>query len=424
VRHLLNRRSLDKAVAGSRFLARTYAGRAEASWAARVHRDPMAMLGLPAYQADPYPLYDRIRTTPMLPTRLGNWATARHAACDELLRNRAFRVTSEEPNPGDPVPRDFLDLSLLALNPPEHTKLRRLAAPAFTPRRIARYEPLVEERTRALLHRAAARQQFDLMTDFASPLPIVVISELLGIPDVNAAAFARYGALIASALDGVRSLGHLRRLVEAQRELTRIFEDLFALRQRDPRDDLVSALVAAENDEITPDEVLPLCRLLLLAGFETTVNAIGNGVRALLANPEQWHLLIAEPERAPAVVEEVLRYDPPVQVTARVASAPTRLGGVEVERNQWVVALIAGANRDPAAFPDPNRFDITRSSTVEHLAFSGGIHYCLGAPLARLELAATFRVLAETMPQLRQAGQVRMRRSTAIHGPISLPVAA
>nr|WP_239579135.1 cytochrome P450 [Microlunatus panaciterrae] len=209
----------------------------------------------------------------------------------------------------------------------------------------------------------------------------------------------------------------------AQRQLSRIFDDLFELRRHEPRDDIVSSLVRQQNDEITPEVIAPLCRLLLLAGFETTVNAIGNGVRALLANPEQWRLLVEDPSRAPQVVEEVLRYDPPVQVTARVSLKDMELGGVQVKENQWVVTLIAGANRDPAVFADPNRFDITRTSSVEHLAFSGGIHYCLGAPLARLELAATFRALAERLPQLHQVGKVKMRRATAIHGPQVLPVA-
>jgi cytochrome P450 len=169
--------------------------------------------------------------------------------------------------------------------------------------------------------------------------------------------------------------------------------------------------------------LLPLCRLLLLAGFETTVNAIGNGVRALLANPDQWRLLVAEPDRAPAVAEEVLRFDPPVQVTARVALSDIEIVGMPIQQNEWVVSLIAGANRDSAVFADPNRFDITRTTAGEHLAFSGGIHYCLGAPLARLELAAAFRTLADRLPNLHQVGPVTMRRTTAIHGPRTLPVA-
>ena len=215
----------------------------------------------------------------------------------------------------------------------------------------------------------------DLISDFAAPLPIAVISALLGVPDVDEKAFAAYGATLATALDGISSVGHLRRLLHAQQQLRAIFADLFERRAADPRDDIVSALLAEQDEDITPAMLGPLCRLLLVAGFETTVNAIGNGVRALLADRDQWQLLVEDPDRAPAVVEEVLRYDPPVQVTARAAREATEVAGVPVAHGQAVVLLLAGANRDPAAYASPNSFDITRNSAVDHLAFSGGIHY-------------------------------------------------
>ena len=401
-----------------------YRDRAVSAYGARVKREPMDLLGLPAHQTDPYPLYDQIRSRgSMERTRLGNWVSADHSVATEMLRSRQFAVRGEDPTAFDPVPRDLLDLSLLALNPPEHTRLRRLAGPAFTPRRMAGYASLVEQRLHQLVDAVDADRGFDLVEEFASPLPVAVITELLGVPAAKSAALAQYGAVVASALDGVRSIGHLRRLAHAQRQLTRMFEDLLELRRQEPRDDIVSALVAEQDERTSTDVLLPLCRLLLLAGFETTLNAIGNGVRALLANPDQWRLLVDDPSLAPQVVEEVLRYDPPVQLTARIALADSELGGVAVRRNEWVVALIAGANRDPAVFDDPKRFDITRTSAAEHLAFSSGIHYCLGAPLARLELAAAFRVLAERLPNLHQIGPSRMRRTTAIHGPLTLPVA-
>ncbi|GAA2109537.1 cytochrome P450 [Microlunatus panaciterrae] len=415
---------LSSLSSGAKFVGQIYLERAFTAYAAHVRHDPIALTSLRRYQADPYPVYDLVRSRgAMQPTRLGNWVSASYGICNDVLRSRQFAVKGEEPTGDDPVPRDLLDLSLLALNPPEHTRLRRLVAPAFTPRRMATYATKIEQRVGELLDTVDSRGGFDLVSEFASPLPISVIAELLGVPDVDSEAFAEYGSVIAGALDGVRSVGHLRRLMAAQRQLSRIFDDLFELRRHEPRDDIVSSLVRQQNDEITPEVIAPLCRLLLLAGFETTVNAIGNGVRALLANPEQWRLLVEDPSRAPQVVEEVLRYDPPVQVTARVSLKDMELGGVQVKENQWVVTLIAGANRDPAVFADPNRFDITRTSSVEHLAFSGGIHYCLGAPLARLELAATFRALAERLPQLHQVGKVKMRRATAIHGPQVLPVA-
>jgi cytochrome P450 len=413
------------AVAGAKVIGGIYRDRALTAYAARVQKDPVARLALAEYQADPYPIYDQIRDQgPLAPTRLGNLISATHAVCSEIVRSRSFVVFRPEQAADDPLPREMLDLSLLEMDPPEHTRLRRLVAPAFTPRRMAKYEILVAQRIGELLDAVDPHAGFDLVSEFAAPLPIAVISALLGVPDVDEKAFAAYGATLATALDGISSVGHLRRLLHAQSQLRQIFADLFERRTSDPRDDIVSALLAEQNEEVTPALLGPLCRLLLVAGFETTVNAIGNGVRALLANPDQWQMLVEDPDRAPAVVEEVLRYDPPVQVTARAARDATEVAGVPVARGQAAVLLLAGANRDPAAYASPNSFDITRRPGVDHLAFSGGIHYCLGAPLARLELAAAFRALAQRLPTLRLAGAVRMQRSTAIHGPQSVPVAA
>ncbi|HEY5786398.1 MAG TPA: cytochrome P450 [Microlunatus sp.] len=413
------------ALAGTKVIGGIYRDRVMTAYAARIQKDPVARLGLAPHQADPYPVYDQIRARgPLTATRQGNLVSATHAVCSEVVRSRAFVVFRPEEPKEDRVPREMMDLSLLEMDPPEHSRLRRLVAPAFTPRRMASYEILVERRIGELLDAVDPDAGFDLVSDFASPLPIAVISALLGVPDADEKAFAAYGATLATALDGISSIGHLRRLLHAQKQLRQIFTDLFARRAADPQDDIVSALLAEQDEAITPAVLGPLCRLLLVAGFETTVNAIGNGVRALLADPEQWQLLVEDPDRAPAVVEEVLRYDPPVQLTARAARDDTEVAGVPVARGQALVLLLAGANRDPSAFASPNTFDITRTSHVDHLAFSGGIHYCLGAPLARLELAAAFRALAERLPALRLAGPVKMQRSTAIHGPLRVPVAA
>lgn len=415
---------LAAARTGARVVGGIYRDRALAAYAARVQGDALARLGLPAYRGNPYPIYDEIRARgPVSSTRLGNLVSASHAVCTEVVRSRGFGVFNAQRAAEDPSPREMLDLSLLELNPPEHTRLRRLAAPAFSARRMAAYQTLVTERVERLLDRVDPSAGFDLVRDFASPLPIAVITELLGLPDVDSGALAQYGSTLATALDGLRSVGQLRRLVHAQRQLHQLFDDLFIRRAADPGEDLVSALLAAEDEQVTGATLAALCRLLLVAGFETTVNAIGNGVRALLADREQWRLLVEDPGLAGDVVEEVLRYDPPVQLTARMARADTELAGVPVRRDQAVVTLLAGANRDPAVYPDPNVFDLTRTPGVDHLAFSGGIHYCLGAPLARLELAAAFRALAVRMPTMRLAGPVVMRRTTAIHGAARIPVA-
>jgi cytochrome P450 len=358
----------------------------------------------------------------MLPTRLGNYSTTSHRLCNEVLRSRRFGVTPEDGS-DDLANQAGLDLSLLELNPPDHTRIRRLAAPAFTPRRMAGYAELVDQAIQRLLDQCEREHEFDLMTSFASPLPIAVATHLLGLPN-EPDRFRRLGSTIARALDGIWSLGQARTLAAADAELRTTFAELLERRAADPGNDLVSALVAEQGREITAAELSALVRLLLIAGFETTVNAIGSGMRWLLADPEQWELLVHDPERSPAVAEEVLRFDPPVQQTARVARQPTEVGDVVVAMNQWVITLLAAANRDPDVYPAPNRFDITRQSPVEHLAFSGGIHYCLGSPLARLELTQAFRALAERFPRIRQTGPITMRPGTTLRGPLRFPVTA
>jgi cytochrome P450 len=231
--------------------------------------------------------------------------------------------------------------------------------------------------------------------------------------------------VLGSALDGIRSMRHARQLQASDTELEQLFQHLFTLRRREPRDDIVSRLVAAEGDQISPAEMLPMCKLLLVAGFETTVNLISNAVLALLGHPRQWQALCADAARlAPRAVEEVLRWDPPVQRTGRVALEPLELAGRHVRKGQQVVTLIGAANRDPEVYDRPEVFDILREVPGPgHLAFSSGIHYCLGQPLARLEATIALRMLAERMPGLALAGRVKRRNATTIRGPVRLPVA-
>jgi cytochrome P450 len=412
-----------QAVGVGRFAVEIYATRAQTIYHGLIKGDPLSQLHLAVGRADPHAVYERMRTLgPLLPTRLGNVSTTSYQVCQQVLRSRSFGVTDPAaPRPGE----DMLDLSLLALNPPDHTRLRRLAAPAFTPRRMTGYETLVESAIDRLLDRVSGRDSFDLVSAFASPLPIAVITQMLGLPD-EPDRFRRVGATVASALDGVHSLRHAMQLFVADREMRAMFAALLERAAQAPGDDLTSALVARQGEEISSAELSSLVGLLLLAGFETTVNAIGNGVLALLSNPEQWQLLVQDPARATAVVEEVLRFDPPVQQTARVllsSSDPVELAGATVPPGQWVLLMLAAANRDPAIFAEPERFDITRPNAADHLAFSGGIHYCLGAALARMELAAAIRTLAVRFPKLRVAGTVVMRPGTTLRGPRRLPVA-
>jgi cytochrome P450 len=410
-----------KAIQTARFLGGMYRERARVLYWAHVRGDLFSRLILPNGHTDPYEVYEEMRARgPMLPTRLGNYSTTSHHLCNEVLRNRKFGVSPIDGSE-DLANQAGLDLSLLELNPPDHTRIRRLAAPAFTPRRMAGYAGLVDQAIQELLDICEREGEFDLMSSFASPLPIAVVTHLLGLPN-EPERFRRLGSTIARALDGIWSLGQARTLAAADAELRTTFAELLKQRAAEPGDDLVSALVAEEGRAITPAELSALVRLLLIAGFETTVNAIGNGMRWLLTDREQWELLVAVPSRAAAVAEEVLRFDPPVQQTARVAHEPVQVGEVLVAPNQWVITLLAAANRDPEAYPEPRRFHIMRESPVEHLAFSGGIHYCLGSPLARLELSQAFRALAERFPTIRQTTPIIMRPGTTLRGPLRFPV--
>lgn len=391
--------------------------------------DAMALLQLRPGRDDPYVIYDRMRREGTLsPTRLGNWVSTSYRVCNTVLRDRRFGVGHGfgVDFPDDPSAL-ALRPSMVQLNPPDHTRLRQALQPAFRPGSIAAYEPFVEATVGRLLDRAEAAGRFDLVTTLAEPLPVAVITNMMGISekDIGAEKLARYGAAIVYLLDGVRSLRHMAQLKATDRALTALFTTLSLQRREASGDDLLSRMVAAEGNQIKPDELLPLCTILLTGGMETTINTVSSAVNALLDHPDQWDALCADPHTlAPRAVEETLRYDPPVQVTSRIALQPLELEGKHIRQHQAVVTLLGAANRDPEVFPDPNRFDIHREQTVEHLAFASGIHYCLGQPLARLEATVALRCLAQRMPGLRRAGAFRRRNTTAIRGLTRLPVQA
>jgi len=394
----------------------------------RLAGEPMVRFESAEGRRNPYPVHESFRTRgPLVPTYAGFLATADYHLCHELVRSRRFGVRDPETNVvhGDIyVDGDVMDRSMLGQNPPEHTRLRRLAAPGFSPKLMRTYETSIEKRVGALIDRVATRDRFDLVHDVAAPLPIGVITDLLGLEDADVAVFEKYGEVMASALDGVTSFGHARRLAVASARLEKVFDRLFDLRRREPRDDLVTSLVAAhDEDRLSSRELVAMCQVLLVAGFETTVNLISNAVLALQRTPGAWQRLMDDPDLARLAVEETLRFDPPVQRTIRVALEDTELAGRPIPRGTWVVVLIGGANRDPGVFARPHEFVLDRYAdpeTPDHLAFSGGAHYCLGAPLARLEATIALRQLAERLPRLRLAGPPTMRRSVSVRGPASL----
>ena len=389
--------------------------------------DPVSRVLRGSPRADAYAGYERVRARgDLVPTPLKAYAVTSRRRADEILRDPRFGSAATAKDLSQTriaLSQGPLSGSFLELDPPQHTRLRRLTAPAFRPKVIRDFAPVVEQVLTGILDRLDGRHRFDLMSDLASVFPIAVISRLLGIPDVDATRFSRIGMLVGQSLDGVRSVRQALQLRAAGRELSVLFRRLAEERRRDPQDDVISLLATAEaGGELTPEDLVTTCNLLLVAGFETTVNLIGNAVVALHREPGAWSRLVADPGLAEAAVEETLRFDPPVQMTIRFAREDVELGGRRLPHGSLVLVLLAAANRDPAAYADPNRFRLDRQGEPEHLAFSSGIHYCLGAPLARLEGTLALRALIERWPDLTLRPGARRRRGAIIRGYAALPV--
>jgi hypothetical protein len=397
--------------------------------------DPVARWIHGSPRTDVYALYERIRRRgPVARSRAGLFALTSAQLCEQVLRDPTFgvRPAGDAPrtDPMAPMPMPpTVSGSFLELDPPEHTRLRRVVAPAFRPRAVRSWAPRVEAVLNGLIDGLARsgrlRDGFDVMADLASPFPIAVISAVLGVPDVHAGRFREIGLTVGKALDGVRTLAQADRLHDAGVELEEMFTRILDRRADDPRDDVLSVLAAARADgTVTVTDALETAGLLLIAGFETTVNLIGNGVAALQSHPDWWERLREEPRLAPAVVEETLRWDPSVQATSRIAHTDAELAGTPVPAGSTLLVLLAAANRDPAVHPHPTVFDPGRSGEPDHLSFASGVHYCLGAPLARLEGEVAFRVLAARLPQLRLLPGARRRAGATIRGYTALPAVA
>jgi cytochrome P450 len=371
--------------------------------------DPVARILTPGARPDPYPRYAELRRRGLVRSPLGLWATARHDVATSVLRDRRFSsspvhqpgYTQPTYPEGDPR-NELIPDSLLTMDPPDHTRLRRLVSKAFSPQAITELEPWTADRTDGLLAYVNASSDFDLIDALAFPLPIAVICHLLGVPEEDHASFRVWGHDLVATLEP-HSSAALRRAQASELALTRYLRDLVQKRRVDPDNSLLSALVEAEEegDRLNSDELVSTAMLLLVAGFETTVNLIGNGTVALLGQPECWERLHDEPNLVSSAVEELLRFDSPVQMTSRTATDDVEIEGEQLSKGTTVLVAIGGANHDPNVFERPEELRIDRAEAPRHLSFSFGIHSCLGAALARLEARIVFLALTDRFPRLR-----------------------
>ena len=380
---------------------------------------------------DPYPTYAKLRgRDPVHRSRLmDQWVFSRYADVDAILRDHrhfssdprkraASRRRGSLPNVEEP--------SMLFLDPPDHTRLRALVNKAFTPRAVAALEPHIHELMTTLLDAADDPSAFDLMEAVAKPLPVIVIAEMLGIPPEDRAQFAVWSDQRARILEPTLSPEERETADAAMRSLDDYLMPIISERKADPKDDIISALAQAEEegDKLTEREVLIMLRLLLVAGNETTTNLIGNGMLALLRHPDQLAALREDPGLIPSAVEEMLRFDSPVQVDMRTVLDDCDVNGFPLRRGDSVVMLLGSANRDPDQFEAPDRLDV-RPREQNHLAFGRGIHHCLGAPLARLEGRVVLEALIERFGSMRLLeDRPVFRNSVVLRGLTSLPVAA
>lgn len=382
---------------------------------------------LPDVHEDPYPSYDALREADPVHRSpfLGVWVLTRHEDIEHLLRHPRF---SADRRLWKDVPA--LDAgyrpSMLSLDPPDHTRLRTLVTKAFTPRVVERVRPWARAVVDAALDRAAARGGLDLMEDLAYPLPLTVINRMLGLSAGEWPRFREWTHVLVTSADPLtlHDPAGMAAYRKAEEEILEHLAGVVAGRRREPRDDLISDLLAVEErgETLSGPELLTMLELLLMAGYETTASMIGNGVLALLRHPDQLALLRERPELIEGAVEELLRWDSSTQLTARVALEDCELGGRPVCRGELLVAIMGAGNRDPAQHADPDRLDVTRPPR-QHLSFGWGGHFCLGAPLARLELRLAVGELVRRFPALRLAGEPARRETITIRGFHSLPLA-
>ncbi|MEV6068890.1 cytochrome P450 [Nocardia sp. NPDC052001] len=393
--------------------------------------DPLAdLMGSVAGLRDPFPPIERLRERGRLVPSPIAWGTADYEVSRGILRDGDWgvygitgfertgvvrRIADRAPIPPNPVEKP----SMLISDPPEHTRLRKSVSKAFTPRAIGRLRDRVESVTTELLDALPSDGSADLIHDFAAHVPIAIISEMLGFPDESRDTFLAWGDVVSPMLDIGISWRQWRNAVVSMRGMDGYLDEHIARLRDEPREDILSALVSA--GDLTDGELKSAATLLMGAGFETAVNLIGNGVVHLLSNPDQLAILRDEPELWPNAVEEMLRFEAPIQAAARLALRDTEIAGVPLKKGSLVVMSLGGANRDPAVFENPNTFDVTRSNAKDHLSFSSGVHACLGASLARMEGIHALRALFERFPDLTLTAEPSRRPLFTLRGYSSMP---
>ena len=379
---------------------------------------------------NPYPFYKELRDKfPIVYSKnLDTFFVSRYDTCNMILKEKQFGHTPndlDEPSPifdkymkeyGDKHPK-MKRRSILSLNPPDHTRIRNLASRSFTPRAIEQLKPFIENLSENLL-RPNDTHEIDLITQFAAPLPAYVIAKLMGVPEKDMPRFKILSDEFAKLLNPLSSDDDIYNGFVAKGELGKYFSDLMEIKKRDPSDDLLSKIVTDMEGgyNITVEELLTLCTLLLVAGHETTTNLIGNGFYALMKNREQMNMLIDDRSLIKNAIEEMLRYDPPVQMVGRVSMTDEiSIEGLDVAKNKFIAVMVGSANHDEEIFNEPEKFDITRKE-IRHLSFSEGIHFCLGAPLARVEGAIAFDKLLDRLKGGKIIEQPRYRGNYNMRG--------
>ncbi|MGH2758433.1 MAG: cytochrome P450 [Actinomycetota bacterium] len=389
----------------------------------------------PVFRADPYPTYNELRETrPVLPSPLGLLVLSRHRDCVALLHHPTTSVDQRNSTLFqafvqnlDSDPFEGREPSFLFLDPPDHTRLRGLVSHAFTPRRVRDLGPRIQEIVDELVDAGLERGEMELIEELAYLVPVRVICELLGVPPSDHGVFKDWSRQAARGLDPDFMIPDDTRheMLRAGEELRAYFERLVAERTREPGDDMLSALIHAEQegDKLTHGELLSTLGLLLIAGHETTVNLIGNSLLQLSRHPAQYAKLLADPSLGRSAVEETLRFDPPVQITGRIAMMDMHFDGETLTSGSQAICVIGAANRDPEEFGDTAAdFDITRSPN-NHVAFGAGIHFCLGAPLARMEGQITLETFARRVGGYELTDEPGYRENFVLRGLSKLPVA-